>query len=58
MDADERHEMNEEARIDAEFQCPHCGKWVDGICAIDPILNEDSEPICDLCAADLVNIES
>lgn len=59
MDPDERYIMNEESRMEAEeFRCPYCLEWITGRAAIDPILDEDDEPVCDHCAADLVNLQS
>ena len=56
MDIDERFEMNEEARMEADFkniECAcGCGRYVN---EFDPICI-DGELFSDHCASDLVNL--
>lgn len=52
MDWDEKYTMNEEARVEDEFQCSYCRKWIGGFEAIDPVII-DGEPACDHCASDI-----
>lgn len=53
MDYSDRYELNEEARIEKEFQCDACGKIIDGWGALDPCIIDD-RLFCDVCASDLV----
>ena len=58
MDLDESYSIREEARVEDEFQCPYCRQWIGGYAAVDPILDDNDEPVCDMCSSDLVNLQS
>lgn len=55
MDLDERYLMNEEARIEEEYQCDACGKIIDGWDALDPFIIDD-RLFCLECASDLTTL--
>ena len=55
MDYEERYAMNEEARIDEEFQCECCGEFITGIEALDPEVI-DGKTFCIDCASNLVEL--
>lgn len=55
MNIDERYELNEESRIEEEYQCDACGKIVDGYEAIDPFII-DGRLFCLECASNLVTL--
>ena len=55
MDLDEKHIMNEQARITEEIQCTACDKWITGFETIDPIVI-DGHAFCDCCASNLVTL--
>ena len=55
MNSDERPLMNEEARIEEEYDCTCCGDLIDGYEAIDPFII-DGQVFCLYCASDLTTL--
>lgn len=55
MNPDDKYLLNEEARIEEEYQCECCGAIIDGYEALDPFII-DYKMFCLYCASDLATL--